>query len=413
MSDPEILRINGERLWASLMTMAKIGATSGGGCDRLALTDLDREARDLFVSWCEEAGCKVHVDPIGNIFARRAGSDSSLPSVLAGSHLDTQPSGGRFDGVYGVLAGLEVVRTLNDAGFETSGPIDIVSWTNEEGARFAPAMLGSGVWAGEFSLEESYQILDKQGLSIGTELQRIGYRGDAIADDSRPKAAFEVHIEQGPVLEKENLQIGVVTGVQGIRWYDLVVDGQSCHAGTTPMDVRTDPVKTTIGILAQIFDLIDATDSDVRVTFGDINTHPGTRNTVPDQVNVTVDLRHPDDEVLQQLESAIRGIVSEAARSAGFSAVLRDKWGSVAIKFNDDCIAAVSTAIKRLGYSHRNIVSGAGHDAVYVSRVSPTSMIFVPCENGLSHTESENAKPEDIEAGCNVLLHAMLDRDRN
>ena len=413
MSDPEILRINGERLWASLMTMAKIGATSGGGCDRLALTDLDREARDLFVSWCEEAGCKVHVDPIGNIFARRAGSDSSLPSVLAGSHLDTQPSGGRFDGVYGVLAGLEVVRTLNDAGFETSGPIDIVSWTNEEGARFAPAMLGSGVWAGEFSLEESYQILDKQGLSIGTELQRIGYRGDAIADDSRPKAAFEVHIEQGPVLEKENLQIGVVTGVQGIRWYDLVVDGQSCHAGTTPMDVRTDPVKTTIGILAQIFDLIDATDSDARVTFGDINTHPGTRNTVPDQVNVTVDLRHPDDEVLQQLESAIRGIVSEAARSAGFSAVLRDKWGSVAIKFNDDCIAAVSTAIKHLGYSHRNIVSGAGHDAVYVSRVSPTSMIFVPCENGLSHTESENAKPEDIEAGCNVLLHAMLDRDRN
>ena len=411
MNDVSNLRINGERLWSSLMTMAKIGATSGGGCDRQALTDLDKKARDLFVSWCEEAGCDVRVDAIGNIFARRAGRDSSLPSVLAGSHLDTQPSGGRFDGVYGVLAGLEVVRTLNDVGQETNGPLDIVSWTNEEGARYAPAMLGSGVWAGEFSLQESYEIQDKQGLSIGDELERIGYRGDSSTNEDRPKAAFEVHIEQGPILEQENQQIGVVTGVQGIRWYDLIIDGQSCHAGTTPMEVRTDPVKTTIGILGRVFDLVDATDSDARVTFGDINTHPGTRNTVPDQVNITVDLRHPDDEVLQQLEAAIRGIASEAASSTGFSAVLRDKWGSVAIKFDEDCIAAVSNAVKHLGYGHRRIVSGAGHDAVYVSRVAPTSMIFVPCENGLSHTESENAKPEDIEAGCNVLLHAMLECD--
>ena len=406
MTDFDNLRVDGERLWASLVDMARIGATERGGCNRQALTDKDKAGRELFIKWCEAAGCTVTVDAIGNMFARRPGWDMALAPVLAGSHLDTQPTGGRFDGVYGVLAGLEVVRTLNDADITTAGPIDIAVWTNEEGARFAPAMLGSGVWAGVFDLEESYAITDRDGICIGDELQRIGFKGDAA--QCHPHAAFEVHIEQGPILEDAEQQIGVVTGVQGIRWFDLTIDGQSCHAGTTPMGLRDDPIRKMSTVLASLYALIDETGSDARVTFGEIVTRPASRNTVPEKVIVTVDLRHPDEAVLGQMEKSMNKIVA-AVNGASVNRI----WASEAIDFDADCIHAVAAATTALGYSHRHMVSGAGHDSVYVSRVVPTSMIFIPCENGLSHTEIENADPDDVTAGCNVLLQAMLQRDRN
>jgi beta-ureidopropionase / N-carbamoyl-L-amino-acid hydrolase len=408
LSDINEVRIAGDRLWNSLMEMARIGATAKGGCNRQALSDEDRAGRELFIEWCEAAGCTVRVDAIGNLFARRPGRDETLAPVMAGSHLDTQPAGGRFDGVYGVLAGLEVVRTLNDATITTEGPIEIAAWTNEEGARFAPAMLGSGVWAGVFDLDESYAIVDRTGCRLGDELDRIGFKGPVETAVRRPHAAFEVHIEQGPILEDARQQIGIVTGVQGMRWYDLTIDGQSCHAGTTPMELRDDPVRHMVTMLRELYALIDDNGPGARVTFGEITTHPASRNTVPERVAVTVDLRHPEETVLEGLEVSMNEVVS-AVSGAGVDRI----WASAAIDFDAQCMHAVAASAKALGYSHRRMVSGAGHDSVYVSRVAPTGMIFIPCENGLSHTEVENADPDDITAGCNVLLHAMLARDRH
>ncbi len=275
------LRINGERLWDSLMEMAQIGATVKGGCNRQALTDEDKQGRDLFVGWCEAIGCGITIDEMGNIFARRPGRNEDLPPVITGSHLDTQPTGGKFDGVFGVLAGLEVLRTLEDNGTETDSPLEVVVWTNEEGARFAPAMVGSGVWAGEMDRDKIYATEDKAGKSFGAELERIGYKGDAPAQAKPLKAAFEAHIEQGPILEAEEKQIGVLTGVQGCRWYDLVIEGQPVHAGPTPMEVRKDPFMAALPILQGCYDLAKEHAPWGRATFGDISAEPGSRNTVP------------------------------------------------------------------------------------------------------------------------------------
>ncbi|BAN48169.1 Zn-dependent hydrolase [Metapseudomonas resinovorans] len=402
------LRIDGERLWARLMEMARIGATAQGGCNRQALTDLDRAGRDLFVGWCREARCTVSVDRMGNIFARRAGLDDSLPPVLTGSHLDTQPTGGRFDGVYGVLAGLEVIQTLNDAGLRTRAPLEVAVWTNEEGARFSPAMIGSGVWAGAFDLAYGHGRTDRQGLSIGNELERIGYLGDQPASVRPLAAAFEVHIEQGPILEAEGLTVGVVTGVQGIRWYDLTLTGQPVHAGPTPMTVRRDPFMGLAGILPRLYRLAEEHGPWARVTFGDIRAEPGSRNTVPERLVLAVDLRHPEQAVLDRLDAAFRAIVAEEAERLRLAADIREEWHSPAVAFDADCVAAVQGAVEQLGYSHMPMCSGAGHDSVYLSRVAPTSMIFVPCKGGISHNEAEDAAPADLEAGANVLLHAML-----
>ncbi|MEZ5557708.1 MAG: Zn-dependent hydrolase [Pseudomonadales bacterium] len=406
----ENLRVNGQRLWGSLMDMARIGATPRGGCNRLALTDTDKAARNLFVSWCEDAGCTVTVDQMGNLFATRPGRTSSLPPVLAGSHLDTQPTGGRFDGVYGVLAGLEVLRTLNDAGVQTETPLQVAVWTNEEGVRFSPAMIGSGVWGGAFDLEYGLSRTDRAGVSIGEALDRIGYAGSQPCRAYPLTAAFEVHIEQGPILEKEGLTIGVLTGVQGMNWYDVVLTGQPCHAGPTPMPDRRDPFMALHDILAQLYALADEQAPWARATFGDIHAEPGSRNTVPERLLLAVDLRHPDQRVLDGMDARLRRIVAEAARRVGIEQQILDQWRSPAVAFDDRCVAAVRRAAGMLGYPHRDMVSGAGHDSVYVARVAPTSMIFVPCEGGLSHNEAENALPGDLEAGCNVLLHAMLDR---
>lgn len=407
-SDLSRLRINGGRLWQRLMEMARLGATAKGGCCRLALTDLDKVGRDLFVAWCRAAGCSIEIDRMGNIFARRAGLDNSLPAVLTGSHLDTQPTGGKFDGVFGVLAGLEVIESLNDGAIQTRAPVEVVVWTNEEGARFSPAMIGSGVWSGTFDLEYAHSRTDKQGLSIGEELARIGYLG-SVAAAARPiKAAFEVHIEQGPILEAEGRQIGVVSGVQGIRWYDLSLTGQPVHAGPTPMTSRCDPFMGLAPILQRLYQMTAAHGPWARVTFGDIRILPGSRNTVPERLVLTVDLRHPEQAVLEEMDQAMRGIVAEEAARAGLGIDIHDEWSSPAVAFDANCIAAVQAAVDALGFTHLPMVSGAGHDSVYLARVAPTSMIFVPCEQGISHNEAENAAAEDLEAGGNVLLHAML-----
>ena len=404
------IRINADRLWQSLMDMAVIGATDKGGCNRQALTDLDKQGRDLFRSWCEEAACTIRVDKMGNIFARRAGSDDSLPAVIAGSHLDTQPTGGKFDGVYGVLAALEVIRSLNDAGVETRHPLEAVVWTNEEGARFAPAMIGSGVWSGEFDLEYGHSRRDKEGRSIGEELERIAYLGKEECSAGAVRAAFEVHIEQGPILEQEALQIGVLTGVQGMRWYDLLIEGQPCHAGPTPMEMRRDPFMALHRIVARLYELVAEQAPWARITFGDIRAEPGSRNTVPEKLLLSVDLRHPDEDVLEQIDHSMRNTVDEVCRELDMQGEVHNEWLSPSVKFDQDCIQAVQSAVDLLGYSNRQMVSGAGHDSVYVSRVAPTSMIFIPCEGGLSHNEAENASKEDIAAGANVLLHAMMER---
>ena len=406
--DLSALRIDGERLWSRLMEMARHGATAKGGVCRLTGSDEDKAGRDLFVRWCEAAGCSVTVDAIGNIFARRPGRNDSAGAVLAGSHLDSQPTGGKFDGVYGVLAALEVVESLNDHGIETEAPVEIAAWTNEEGARFAPAMLGSGVFAGVFGLEETLAIEDKEGLTLGAELSRIGYAG-ADAPGARPiKAAFEVHIEQGPILEREEKTIGVVQGVQGMRWYDLVIEGQEAHAGPTPMEGRRDPFQGLMAILPDIYAIAKDNAPWGRATCGDIAALPGSRNTVPGRLVTAVDLRHPDQDTLVAMDAAFHESVARHCAELGLDGHVETIWDSPAVKFDPACIAAVRAGVAATGYPAMDIVSGAGHDSVYLSRIAPVGMIFVPCEGGLSHNEAENATPEDIAAGCDVLLHAVL-----
>lgn len=403
-----LTRANGDRLWDRLMEMAKIGATPAGGCNRQALTDEDKIGRQLFEKWCTDAGCSIEYDQMGNVFARRAGTDNSLPPVLMGSHLDTQPTGGKYDGVYGVLAGLEVIESLNDNAIQTKHPVEVVAWTNEEGARFSPAMIGSGVFAGEFDLDYGLSRAAKDGVTIGAELERLGYSGSRECKAFPIKAAFEAHIEQGPILEAEKLTVGVVTGVQGMRWYDIELYGDAVHAGPTPMDSRRDPVMALHGILARLYELAGAYAPWGRVTFGDIRFEPGSRNTVPEKITVALDLRHPDEATLSEMDSQMREIVADESQSKNVEGDIRVEWESPAVKFDDDCVEAVATAVDGLGHSSMKMVSGAGHDSVYLSRVAPTSMIFVPCEGGISHNEQEAADKDDLAAGCDVLLNAVI-----
>lgn len=403
------LRIDGNRLWNSLMEMAKIGATPKGGCARLALTDLDREGRDLFVRWCREAGCSISIDRMGNIFARRPGRNNDLPPVVTGSHLDTQPTGGKFDGVYGVLAGLEVIRSLNDMKIETEAPLEVAVWTNEEGSRFAPAMVASGVFAGLFTEEYGLSRADLDGKTIGEELKRIGYAGDQPVGGRPFRAFFEAHIEQGPILEAERKAIGVVQGIQGIRWFEVTVTGSESHAGTTPMNRRRDAM---LGA-ARIVDAVNriALDHPPGVgTVGLLQVSPNSRNTIPGSVFFSVDLRHPSDEGLGKMKAALEAACGEICSALGLSHDCSEIWHSPALHYDPDCIAAVRRAAEECGYAHLDIVSGAGHDAGHICRVAPTAMIFVPCADGISHNEVESATPEDLAAGCNVLLRAMLDR---
>ncbi|RIV80095.1 Zn-dependent hydrolase [Aurantiacibacter xanthus] len=400
-------KIDGARLWDSLMQMAAIGATDKGGCNRQALTDHDKEGRDLFVAWAEAAGCSITVDAIGNIFARLEGSDPSAEPVLMGSHLDTQATGGKFDGVYGVLAGLEVVRTLVDAQARFANPLEVAVWTNEEGCRFAPAMLGSGVMSGTYSLEDAYAATDKEGLRLGDELERIGYRGEVPASPRPYAAMLEAHIEQGPILEAEEKTIGVVTGIQGAHWFDLKVIGQSAHAGPTPMTMRKDPWRAVAPIVSQVLALADAQAPWGRATIGDISARPGARNTVPHTLSLSLDIRHPDADVLAAMEADMRRIIETACAEAEVDFALEEVWHMPPTAFAPHLVDAIEQAAGALGYAHMRLVSGAGHDSLHTAQFAPTAMIFVPCADGLSHNELESAEPADLEAGANVLLKAV------
>jgi len=410
MKEAAPLAINGQRLWDSLMEMAKIGATPKGGVCRLALTDLDKQGRDLFVEWAKEAGCTISVDKMGNVYARRAGKDDSLAPVMTGSHADSQPTGGKFDGIYGVLGGLEVIRSLNDHGIETDRPIEVVIWTNEEGSRFAPAMVSSGVFAGVFTLDYGLSRADVDGKTMGEELARIGYAGDQPV--GKPiHANFELHIEQGPILEAEGKTIGVVTHAQGQCLDEVVFTGQESHAGPTPMPRRKDAL---VGA-ARVIDLVNrighAHAPFACATVGMVQVHPNSRNVIPGRVFFTIDIRHPEDEVLAQMDREVREGVARIAEEARLEVTkLEQIFYYKPVAFDEDCVKSVRAAAQRFGYSHRDMVSGAGHDACYMAQVAPTSMVFVPCIDGISHNEVEDATPEWIEAGCNVLLHAMLGR---
>ncbi|MFK3799018.1 Zn-dependent hydrolase [Pseudomonas sp. NPDC088444] len=406
----ELLRINGERLWDSLMTMARIGATENGGVSRLALTEEDRLGRDLFVQWARDAGCTVRVDAMGNIFARRAGRDDSLPPVITGSHGDSQPMGGKFDGIYGVLAGLEVIRTLNDLNIQTERSIEVVNWTNEEGSRFAPAMIASGVYAGVFDLEYGLSRSDAKGVSIGEALKAIGYAGTEPMGGRDIHAAFELHIEQGPILEAEDITIGVVTGAQGQRWYEVELTGRSAHAGTTPMNHRLDALLGMARVAEAVNALGLAQGDAGRATIGLVNVFPNSRNVVPGRVFFSVEFRHPREDALAELDRDFRQQVQQIAQGIGLQAKVEQIFQYAPIEFDRGCIDSVRRAAGQLEYSHKDMVSGAGHDACYLNRVVPTSMIFVPCVDGLSHNEAEHIHPEWAEAGANVLLLAMLDK---
>lgn len=400
--------VDSARLWQSLMDLARLGATPKGGVCRLALTDLDRQARDLFVQWCEAAGCTVSVDAVGNIFARRPGRNPKLPPVMTGSHIDTQPTGGKFDGCFGVMAGLEVLRTLNDLGIETEAPLEVVVWTNEEGSRFPPCMMGSGVFAGKFTLEDTLAKRDAAGVTVGEALNAIGYAGQRAVLGHPVGAYFEAHIEQGPILEDQTKTIGVVLGALGQKWFDLTLRGVEAHAGPTPMHLRKDALVGAAAVVEAVNRTAHAHQPHACGTVGCLQAYPGSRNVIPGEVRMTLDFRHLEGQHLDAMIAEVRTVIEETCAKHGLSHELVPTADFPALYFDRGCVDAVRDSAQALGLAHMDIVSGAGHDAIFLAELGPAGMIFVPCENGISHNEIENATPEDLAAGCAVLLRAML-----
>lgn len=404
----ESVRINGERLWQTLMQLAQIGATQKGGVCRLALTELDRQARDRVCAWARDEGMTITVDRIGNIFMRRPGRDNTLPPVVTGSHIDTQPTGGKFDGNYGVLAGIEIVRTLNEQNIQTDAPIEVVVWTNEEGSRFVPVMMGSGVFCGAFSLEHAYQATDTAGQSVREALEQIGYIGTQTPGEHPIGRYFEAHIEQGPVLEDAQCVIGVVPAVLGLTWYDCTVTGFESHAGPTPMALRKDALQVATRIMQEVVAIANRVPPYGRGTVGMVQVLPNSRNVIPGQVKFSIDLRNVNVELLTRMNQELHDYIALVGKESGLQIELLEVSNYPPCPFHPDCVDAVRQAVDALGYSTMDVVSGAGHDAIYTARVAPSGMIFVPCKDGISHNEIEDADPAHLKAGANVLLHAML-----
>ncbi len=410
MSAPgENLRIDSARLWDALMEMAKIGPGVAGGNNRQTLTDADAEGRALFQKWCEAAGMTMGVDGMGNMFATRPGEDAQALPVYIGSHLDTQPTGGKYDGVLGVLGGLEVVRTMNDLGIKTKHPIVVTNWTNEEGTRYAPAMLSSGVFAGVHTQDWAYAREDAGGKAFGDELKRIGWVGDEAVGARKMHAMFELHIEQGPILEAEGKEIGVVTHGQGLSWTQVTITGKDSHTGSTPM-----PMRKNAGLgMARVLQLVDeiawSHAPHAVGAAGHIDVYPNSRNVIPGRVVFTVDFRSPDLAVIVDMEARLKAGAKEICDEMGLEVDFEKVGGFDPVDFDAGCVAAVRGAAERLGYSHRDIISGAGHDACWINRVAPTAMIMCPCVGGLSHNEAEEISPEWAAAGTDVLLHAVLE----
>jgi beta-ureidopropionase / N-carbamoyl-L-amino-acid hydrolase len=412
MTSQTNLTINPHRLWDSLMETAQFGGTAKGGIKRLTVSDEDKRVRDWFKAECEKLGCSIEVDEVGNMFATRPGKRKDVLPIAMGSHLDTQPTGGKFDGVLGVLGALEVMRSLVDMGYESNAPLMIVNWTNEEGSRFAPAMLCSGVYAGVFTPDYAYSREDRQGIKLGDELERIGYKGTHKAGAIKFGAMFELHIEQGPILEAEEKMIGVVTGVQGMRWYEVTVKGQESHTGATPMGLRKNALLGASRMIEAIHQVGMGHLPGV-ASVGLIENRPNSRNVVPGEVFFTVDLRHPDEAVLDKMEAAYQAAVPRIAAELNLEFEEKRIWNSPAVKFAPELIECVREGVKQAGFSSRDMASGAGHDAAYINRVAPTTMIFVPCLGGISHNESESTTLEECGAGAQVLLNAVLAHDRS
>jgi len=404
------LVINPQRLWDALMETAKFGGTAKGGIKRLTVSDEDKRVRDWFKAECEKLGCTVEVDEVGNMFATRPGKRKDMAPIAMGSHLDTQPTGGKFDGVLGVLGALEAMRTLVDMGYETNAPIMIANWTNEEGSRFAPAMLCSGVYAGVFTPDFAWSREDRQGIKLGDELERIGYKGKHKAGAVKFSSMFELHIEQGPILEAESKMVGVVTGVQGMRWYEITLKGQESHTGATPMGLR----KNALLAAAKMIDAINEIGFKHLpgvASVGLIENRPNSRNVVPGEVFFTIDLRHPDEAELDKMEKEYRIAVNKIAEEGRVAIEEKRIWNSPAVKFAPELIQCVRDGVKQAGFTSRDMASGAGHDAAYIARVAPTTMIFVPCLGGISHNEEESTTLEECAAGAQVLLNAVLAHD--
>ena len=402
-------RINGDRLWDALMEMAKIGPGVAGGNNRQTLTDEDAEGRRLFQSWCEAEGMTMGLDKMGNMFARHEGTDPSLPPVMVGSHLDTQPTGGKYDGVLGVLAGLEIVRTLNETGIKTKHPIEVVNWTNEEGTRFSPPMMASGVFTGMHTLEWAYAREDADGKSVGDELARIGWIGDEEVGAREMAAFFELHIEQGPILEDEGIEVGVVTHGQGLNWLQVTLTGRESHTGSTPM-----PKRKNAGLgMARITQLVDeiawSHAPNAVGAVGHCDVYPNSRNIIPGKVVFTIDFRAPEQEIIDDMESRMRHGAEKICEDLGLTMEIEQAGKFDPVKFDDNCVSAVRNAAVRLGYTHRDLVSGAGHDACWINRVAPTAMVMCPCVDGLSHNEAEEITKDWAKASTDVLFHAVVE----
>ena len=410
MSGQTNTTIDGKRLWDTLMDFARIGATPKGGVRRLALSEVDRQGRAHFRAACEAAGLAVRVDAMGNMFARRAGRDPKRLPVLFGSHLDSQPSGGKFDGALGVIAGLEVMRSLDDLGITTEAPLELVNWTDEEGSRFGHSLMGSGVWAGVYAQDKVFSLADTEGVTVKAALDGIGAAGPEPATAFPADAYFELHIEQGPILEREAKEIGIVTGAQSQIWYDAVCTGQDAHAGTTPPSTRKDALVAAARIIDLVDRLMRGHGDEGRGTVGQLLVLPNSRNVVPGEVRFSVEFRHPDDAVVAGLAAAFEPQAAALAKAAGVNLELTELFRIPAQPFDAACVALVAAAAEKLGHSSRRIVSGAGHDAVYVARHVPTAMIFTPCKDGLSHNEAESILPEEARAGCQVLFEAVVAR---
>ncbi|CUI01159.1 Zn-dependent hydrolase [Leisingera aquaemixtae] len=403
------LKINGDRLWDSLMEMAKIGPGVAGGNNRQTLTDADGEGRALFQKWCEEAGCTMGLDQMGNMFAMRAGTDPDALPVYVGSHLDTQPTGGKYDGVLGVLAGLELIRSLNDMNIKTKHPIVATNFTSEEGTRYAPAMLSSGVFAGIHTQDWAYDREDAEGKKFGDELKRIGWRGEEETGARKMHAFFELHIEQGPILEAEGKDIGVVTHGQGLSWTQVTITGKDAHTGSTPMPMRRNAGLAMARILEAVDEIAWSHAPHAVGAAGHIDVYPNSRNVIPGKVVFTVDFRSPELDVITDMENRLREKGTRIAEEMGVEIEFEKVGGFDPVAFDKGCVSAVRNAAERLGYSHLDIISGAGHDACWINRVAPTAMVMCPCVDGLSHNEAEEISKEWAEAGANVLFHAVVE----
>ena len=403
------IKINENRLWDSLNEMALIGATEKGGVNRQTLTDLDKESRDLFVKWCNEENLLVTIDQIGNIFARREGKNNNLPPIMSGSHLDTQPTGGKYDGALGVLTALEVVRTLNENNYITESPIEIAMWTNEEGCRFPPSMTGSAVFSGQYGLNEALSIKDPSGLELGNELKRIKYDGPSPCSPRSIAAFIEIHIEQGPILEIENKNIGIVTGAQAQKWYEINILGMEAHAGPTPMSIRKDALVAASKIVLLVNSIGNNFQPGGCATCGVLEIGSPSRNVIPGKCFLTIDFRHPNNKILNEMDDKLRKAIKLIEKNNKVEIKIQQILELKSNMFNKSIKNTIKDVSKKLNYSVKEIISGAGHDAVNINTIAPTAMIFIPCIDGISHNEIENVYKEDVTKGAQVLLHSMIE----